>query len=267
MMNELTVKSVDVLGDAIMATQDADGQIWAGVSYFCRALGMNKGQKDRQTTNVQKDETLKRGCRKFAAGVFDPTNEAVGMRIDFVPLWLAKINITKTMLQDHPELADKLLEYQLKAKDILAEAFMPKQDMPQTTDGKIALLAQGHTELKAEVDSIREDLESLKMDLPILPIEADKITEAVRKKGVAVLGDKQSNAYNNRGLRQRLYNDLYSNLKYNFGVKSYKSIKRSQCDKAIEVIQRYEPPFFLTVMIDNENSQHTMTWKEMLGDE
>ena len=266
-MNDMIVKSVDLMGDTVMAAQDSDGNIWAGVSYFCRALGMNKGQKDRQTTNVQKDETLKRGCRKFAAGVFDPTNEAVGMRIDFVPLWLAKINITKTMLQDHPELADKLLEYQLKAKDILAEAFMPKQDIPQTTDGKIALLAQGHTELKAEVDSIREDLESLKMDLPILPIEADKITEAVRKKGVAVLGGKQSNAYNNRGLRQKLYNNLYSNLKYNFGVKSYKSIKRSQCDKAIEIIQRYEPPFFLTVMIDNENSQHTMTWKEMLGDE
>lgn len=257
-MDELTVKSVDVLGDAIMATQDADGQIWAGVSYFCRALGMNKGQKDRQTTNVQRDETLKRGCRKFAAGVFDPTNEAVGMRIDFVPLWLAKINITKTMLQEHPELADKLLEYQLKAKDILAEAFMPKQNMPQTTDGKIALLAQGHTELKAEVDSIREDLETLKMDLPILPIEADKITEAVRKKGVAVLGGKQSNAYNNRGLRQRLYNNLYSNLKYNFGVKSYKSIKRSQCDKAIEVIQRYEPPFFLAQQIESVNAQQTL---------
>ncbi len=127
-MDELTIKSVDVLGDAIMATQDADGQIWAGVSYFCRALGMNKGQKDRQTTNVQRDETLKRGCRKFAAGVFDPTNEAVGMRIDFVPLWLAKINITKTMLQEHPDLADKLLQYQLKAKDILADAFLPNRE-------------------------------------------------------------------------------------------------------------------------------------------
>jgi P22_AR N-terminal domain. len=127
-MDELTIKSVDVLGDAIMATQDADGQIWAGVSYFCRALGMNKGQKDRQTTNVQRDETLKRGCRKFAAGVFDLTNEAVGMRIDFVPLWLAKINITKTMLQEHPDLADKLLQYQLKAKDILADAFLPNRE-------------------------------------------------------------------------------------------------------------------------------------------
>lgn len=127
--------------------------------------------------------------------------------------------------------------------------------LPQSTDGKIALLAQGHTELKAEVDSIREDLEALKMDLPILPVEADRITEAVRKKGVAVLGGKNSNAYQNRGLRQRLYNNLYANLKYNFGCRSYKSIKRSQCDKAIEVIQRYEPPFFLEEMIENENAQ------------
>lgn len=116
--------------------------------------------------------------------------------------------------------------------------------MPQTTDGKIALLAQGHTELKAEVDEIKADLESLKMDLPILPVEADRITEAVRKKGVSIMGGKQSSAYSNRGLRQKVYNNLYANLKYNFGVRSYKSIKRSQCDKAMQVINDYQTPYF-----------------------
>lgn len=257
-MSDLMVKPVDVLGDTIMAAKDEKNVIWVGINYFCQGLDMEKKQRDYQVEKVKADKTLKRGCRKFPAGVFDIANEVYALRLDFVPMWLAKITITKKMEQDHPELADKLLEYQLKAKDILAEAFMPKQHMPQTTDGKIALLAQGHTELKAEVDSIREDLESLKMDLPILPIEADKITEAVRKKGVAVLGGKQSNAYNERGLRQKLYNNLYSNLKYNFGVKSYKSIKRSQCDKAIEVIQRYEPPFFLAQQIESVNAQQTL---------
>lgn len=130
--------------------------------------------------------------------------------------------------------------------------------LPQSTDGKIALLAQGHTELKAEVDGIKADLEALKYDLPILPIEADKITEAVKKKGIAVLGSKQSQAYNDRNLRQKLYNNLYSNLKYNFGVRSYKSIKRSQCDKAIEIIQKYEPPFFLAQQIENVNAQQKL---------
>lgn len=130
--------------------------------------------------------------------------------------------------------------------------------VPQTIPEQIQLLAQGNVELNKRVDDIKAEVEALKMDLPILPIEADKITEAVRKKGVAVLGGKQSNAYNNRGLRQRLYNNLYSNLKYNFGVKSYKSIKRSQCDKAIEVIQKYEPPFFLAQQIESVNAQRSL---------
>ena len=95
------------------------------------------------------------------------------------------------------------------------------------------------------------------MDLPILPIEADTITESVKKKGVSVMGGKQSNAYNSRSIRQKVYNNLYANLKYNFGVKSYKSIKRSQCDKAIEVINAYQPPFFLAQMIDNCNAQQS----------
>lgn len=257
-MDNLIVKPVDVLGSQVMAAKDLDAEIWAGISYFCNALGMQKWQKDKQIQKVQNDKVLSKGCSKFGAGVFDPNNETVALRIDFIPMWLAKINITPTMEKDHPELADKLLEYQLKAKDILAEAFMPKQGVPQTIPEQIQLLAQGHVELNKRVDNMQTELEELKNDLPILPIEADRITEAVKKKGVAVLGGKRSMAYNNRGLRQKLYNNLYANLKYNFGVKSYKSIKRCQCEKAIEIIQRYEPPFFLAEMIDNENAQQIL---------
>lgn len=255
-MNDLVVKNVDLMGDNVLAAKDSDGVIWVGVSYICKGLGMNKGHKDRQVTNVQKDETLKRGCCKFEAGVFDVANETVALRLDFIPMWLAKISITDKMQKEHPELAEKLLNYQLKAKDILAEAFMPKQNtMPTTTDGKIMLLAQGHVELKQEVDNIKEDLEQLKQDLPILPLEADKINEAVKGKGVDIMGGKLSNAYNSRSIRQKVYNNLYFNLKYNFGVKSYKAIKRSECDNAIEIINAYKAPFFLQQMIDNENAQ------------
>lgn len=130
--------------------------------------------------------------------------------------------------------------------------------LPQTTDGKIALLAQGHMELKAEVDEIKTDLEMLKMDLPLLPIEADKITEVVRRKGVYLLGGKQLEAYSNRSLRQKLYNNIYSNLKYQFGVKSYKSIKRSQCDTAIQLVDEYKPPYFLSEQINQMNRQMNM---------
>ena len=47
--------------------------------------------------------------------------------LDFVPLWLAKINITPNMQKNHPEVTNKLIKYQLKAKDVLAQAFLGKQ--------------------------------------------------------------------------------------------------------------------------------------------
>lgn len=126
---------------------------------------------------------------------------------------------------------------------------------PMTIPEQIQLLAQGNVELNKRMDNMQTEIETLKMDLPILPIEADKITLAVKKKGVAVMGGKQSNAYNNRGLRQKVYNNLYTNLKYNFGISSYKSIKRSECDKALEIINNYQPPFFLQQEIEAENAQ------------
>ena len=123
-MHGLTVKGVDLMGDTVMAAQDREGNIWAGVNYFCNALGMSKGQRDKQVQKVQKDEVLKQGCFRLEAGVFDPANEAIALRIDFIPLWLAKIVITDKTKQENPGLAEKLLQYQLKAKDILADAFL-----------------------------------------------------------------------------------------------------------------------------------------------
>lgn len=129
--------------------------------------------------------------------------------------------------------------------------------LPQSTDGKIALLAQGHQELREDINSIRNDLEHLKMDLPILPIEAEKITNATRAKGVSIMGGKGSNAYANRSIVNAVYKDIYSQIYRNFGVSTYKAIKRSQTDKVITVIEEYKPPVVLQDRIDSENAQQS----------
>lgn len=109
-----------------MAAKDRDGSIWVGINAFCQGLDMNKKQRDWQVKRVKEDKTLSRGCREFSAGVFDIANSVYALRLDFIPLWLAKISITDKMQKEHPELADKLFQYQLKAKDVLAAAFMPQ---------------------------------------------------------------------------------------------------------------------------------------------
>lgn len=154
------------------------------------------------------------------------------------------------------------LEYAKKFKRWVTSEVLPQlrrtgtyeqKNLPTTTAEQIKLLAQGNVELNQRVDSLAERMDKIEFDLPILPLEADRITTAVRRKGVSVLGGKQSAAYRNRGLRQQLYNNLYANLKYNFGVRPYKALKRNQCDKAIEIVKRYEPPFFLAEQIEKEN--------------
>lgn len=130
--------------------------------------------------------------------------------------------------------------------------------VPQTIPEQIQLLAQGNVELNHRVDTLSERMDKIELDLPILPLEADRITEAVRRKGVSVMGGKRSSAYNDRSLRQKVYNNLYGHLKYQFGIKSYKAIKRSQCDRAIEIIEKWEPPVFLADQIEQTNAQMNM---------
>ena len=147
-------------------------------------------------------------------------------------------------------------QYFLKVEDKLKEAV--RRTVPMTIPEQIQLLAQGTVELNQRVDTLDKKLERLEYDLPVLPIEADRITEAVKKKGTSVLGGKLSNAYKSRSIRQKVYSNIHSNLRYQFQVKSYKSIKRNQVDKAVDIIGRYEPPVFLQNEIDSENAQETM---------
>ncbi len=150
MENDLAVKTVDFMGDGLLAAKDSKGIIWTGVNSFCRGIGLNKNERDRQVKNVQSDEILRRGCVKFDAGVFEPNNETLALQLDYVPLWLAKISITPNMREKTPALAEKLVNYQLKAKDVLVAAFLPDNIHWQET----RQVAKGNRLL--ETDSIKE---------------------------------------------------------------------------------------------------------------
>lgn len=127
-MSDLVVKNVDLFGDTVMAAQDKAGNIWVGVRWICEGLGMTEGHLKRQIANIKKDLTLSRGGSNLILNKGSGEREVFCLKLDYVPLWLAKVNITPTIQAERPELADKLIEYQLKAKDILADAFLPNRE-------------------------------------------------------------------------------------------------------------------------------------------
>lgn len=126
---------------------------------------------------------------------------------------------------------------------------------PMTTDQKIQLLAQGNVELTEKVNAIDKDLQEFKQDMPLLALGCQRITRAKNQKVVPLMGGKNAPAYKNKSLMHKVYSDVDAQLRREFGVNTYKAIKRSQCDLAVEIIKKYELPRCLREEIEDENSQ------------
>lgn len=241
MMSDIQIFNSPEFGE--VRTVMIDGEPWFCGKDVCKGLGYTKPTQAIHN-NVDSEDTLRKGLLD-SRGIEQET-----------------IVVNESGL--YSLIFGSKLESAKKFKKWVTAEVLPQlrktgsyvtPQLPMSTAEQIKLLAQGNVELNQKVDTLTERMDKIELDLPILPIEADRITTAVRRKGVSVLGGKQSAAYKNRALRQKLYNNLYANLKYNFGCRSYKSIKRSQTDKAIEIVERYEPPYFLANQIEVANAQ------------
>lgn len=126
---------------------------------------------------------------------------------------------------------------------------------PLTTAQQIQLLAQGNVELNQKVDTLSDRMDKFEQDLPLFPGDADELSHTVKKRVTEALGGKNSNAYHDKSISQSVFMDAYRNLKYNFGVSSYKRIKRYQKEIALRIAREYQPPVFLEERIRKCNSQ------------
>lgn len=157
-MNQLTVVEQQLVpfGDyEILAVKTGDGKIHAAVSWVCNGIKLNENQKDRQVKNIQSDLVLSKGSKKLSV-IFDgQVREAWCIELDFLPLWLAKISITPLMQENNPQAVENLVTYQLKAKGVLAEAFLP-QAQPKTQAELIAMIAQQGLEQERRLNVVEQ---------------------------------------------------------------------------------------------------------------
>lgn len=125
-MDALQIKDVEFNGSMLKAVQDLNKIIWVGVKWVCNGIGLSEGQSKNERKRLQNDIVLSKGGRNFVLPTLGGNQEVLCIQLDYLPLWLAKISITPTMQRDNPELVEKLVAYQLKAKDVLAAAFLPE---------------------------------------------------------------------------------------------------------------------------------------------
>ncbi|PEQ05827.1 phage antirepressor N-terminal domain-containing protein [Bacillus toyonensis] len=118
---------VNFNGAELMAVKANDEKIYVGVKWVCKGIGLSDDQMRNERKKIQSDVVLHRGGAKLALPTNSGVQEVLCIELNYLPLWLAKISITPNMRLNQPELTQNLILYQLKTRDVLADAFLKKE--------------------------------------------------------------------------------------------------------------------------------------------
>ena len=82
-----------------------------------------------------------------------------------------------------------------------------------------------------------------------------ELTKARNKKVIQVCGGSESNSYQDKSLRSKLYNELFKSYRHRFDVNQYVDTPMKRFDEAKEYINNWYPPFELKDEIEKANAQ------------
>ena len=82
-----------------------------------------------------------------------------------------------------------------------------------------------------------------------------ELTKARNKKIIQVCGGSESNSYQDKSLRSKLYNELFKSYRHRFDVNQYVDTPMKKFDEAKDYINNWYPPFELKDEIEKTNAQ------------
>lgn len=239
---ELQIFSNEEFGEVRTAT--INDEPWFCLADVCKALELTQPSKVKERLNpkgVNSIPTLTKGGEQKL-------------------LYINESNLYKTIFQSRKESAERFTDW-VTSEVLPSIRKTGNYSMPKTTGGQIQLLAQGYTELEQTVNSIKEDMTELKDNIPLYGCEIDEVKQHVNRKGVIVLGGKDSEAYKDGSIRSSVYSDIYKQLKREFGcVTTYKSIRRKYIDNVHKFIDDYALPMVLAEKVNAANAQISMNF-------
>lgn len=184
----------------------------------------------RMVNLVDEDEKLKR------------TLYVSGQRRE---MWfVTEDGLYEILMQSRKPIAKK---FKKEVKQILKELRL--QNSPYSNLSKelkaILTIDKKQQVIEQNIKQVKTELTDFKQDIPLFAVECDEISRLVRKVGTNALNGKLSNAYKDKSIRSRVYSDIYRQLRREFGVTSYKAIKRRQLEQALQAVENYRLPVVL----------------------
>lgn len=216
---------VPFAGSEILAAKTHDGKIFAAVKWVSEGLQLSDGQIRNERKRVQEDPVLQKGVQNLVLPTNGGLQSVLCIEIEFLPMWLAKISITPTMKKETPWIADRLIEFQIKAKNVLAEAFFPKQRVLSPAE----ILLQNAQQLVL----MEREVTDIKNRTAIIEENQNNIAEILKMNHID--WRNQSNVVINRIAIKRGGGDEYKNVRNEIYDKFE---KRAHCRLEIRLANR-----------------------------
>lgn len=146
----MEAKEVNFNGDKILAVWE-EKKVYVAVGWVCRALGL---QYRKQADKLKRHAVLSKGVSLRAVPSPRGNQATLVLEVDYLPLWLATVNPEKVSLGQKK----KLVQYQLRAKDVLANAFVKDAEQaPQTS----SIIPQTYSAALRLAANLQEKIEAL----------------------------------------------------------------------------------------------------------
>ena len=239
-MNDIKIFNNEEFGQ--VRTVESEGKIYFVASDVARALGY---EKPANAVAMHCRYTLKQG-------IPHPQNPDKQIEVNVIPEGDMYRLITHSKLESAERFESWVFDDVLPS--IRQNGYYENPNM--STEMK-AILMIDQKQVKME-----QRMDKLEFDIPLYGSEADELSNHVKRKGVSVLGGKQSEAYQDTEIRSKVYRDIYDQIKREFGIyddsgrpKSYKALKRKYIADAHDLIDCYEAPTYLVELIEAANAQ------------
>lgn len=130
--------------------------------------------------------------------------------------------------------------------------------LPTSPMEVLKLTFEAVNEIDGKFKDFKEDVDKKFDEMPLFGVDQDEIKHAINVKAVSCLGGKESNAYCDNSIRGKVYSDIHSQIRREFGVDSYKAIQRNKVQIVLEIVKDYKLPISLAETIANANNQESM---------
>lgn len=241
-LNELQIFQNDEFGQ--VRTVDIDGKTYFVATDVAKALGYSNPR-----------DAILRHCKGVVKhdGVCQTTNQH-GVTTEQKVLYsvIPEGDIYRLIIKSQLPSADKF-ERWIFDEVIPTIRKTGAYEIPKDTDGKIALLAQGHTELSQKVENAVERIVNLENNMTIDYGQQRVLEDAVNKTVIDILGGKGSDAYKEVG--RKVFAECNRDLKHHFDVNARNNVPKKRFDEAVEYARNWKPCTNTMMMISDCNAQ------------